>query len=82
MQNNFKGQKFLVTGCAGFIGSFVTEALLEKGAIVFGMDNLNTGSLGNIKHFLKQPHFKFIKGDYCNKNNVAMVVTGVRHFKH
>ena len=53
MPNNIKGKKFLVTGCAGFIGSFVTETLLTQEAIVYGIDNLDTGRVKNIQHLLR-----------------------------
>ncbi len=42
-------KRALVTGAAGFIGSHVTELLLESGYQVFGLDNLSTGTLGNLK---------------------------------
>lgn len=82
MQNKIKGQKFLVTGCAGFIGSFVTEALLEKGAYIYGIDNLNTGSLNNIKHLLKNKNFKFIKADFCDKKVLEKLVRKVDYIYH
>jgi len=40
----------LVTGAAGFIGSHLSEFLLDKGFSVVGMDNLITGDVGNIAH--------------------------------
>lgn len=82
MQNNLKKRTVLVTGCAGFIGSFVTETLLEKGAFVYGIDNLNTGSLENIKHLLKNPHFNFSKADFCNKNRLSKLVNNVDYIYH
>lgn len=82
MQNKIKGQKFLVTGCAGFIGSFVTEALLKKGGYVYGIDNLNTGSLNNIKHLLKDKNFKFTKEDFCNKKILEKLINKVDYIYH
>lgn len=78
----FKGQKFLVTGCAGFIGSHVTESLLNFGATVYGIDNLNTGSLKNIQQILKNPHFEFIKADFCNKKILEKLVNKVDYIYH
>ena len=40
----------LVTGAAGFIGSHLSEPLLERGFSVVGMDNLITGDVANIEH--------------------------------
>lgn len=82
MPTSFKNKKFLVTGCAGFIGSFVTDALLERGAIVFGIDNLNTGSVKNIEHLLKNPQFKFIKADFCNKRILSNLISQVEYIYH
>ena len=42
--------KALVTGGAGFIGSHLTEALLDQGHDVLILDNLSTGSIDNIAH--------------------------------
>lgn len=82
MRSDLKGKKVLVTGCAGFIGSFVTEALLAKGAYVLGIDNLNTGSLENIKHLLKNSHFDFIKADFCNKKITEKLIKKVDYIYH
>jgi dTDP-glucose 4,6-dehydratase len=40
----------VVTGGAGFLGSHLTDALLEKGHRVICVDNVETGSLANIEH--------------------------------
>ena len=41
MQNKVQGKKILVTGTAGFIGFHLAKALLEAGAGVVGLDNIN-----------------------------------------
>jgi UDP-N-acetylglucosamine 4-epimerase len=56
-------KRFLVTGCAGFIGQALVRRLLERDFDVVGLDNLSTGSSDVIKEFEKQRHFSFIKGD-------------------
>ena len=53
----------LVTGGAGFIGSNLCEVLLEFGARVKCLDNLSTGHKKNLKDFIDNPKFEFIKGD-------------------
>ena len=45
--------RVLITGGAGFIGSFLTEAYLEQGEEVYIIDDLSTGSLENIKHLVE-----------------------------
>lgn len=54
---------FLVTGGAGFIGSNLCEALLEKGNKVRCLDNLSTGKQANIDLFIDNPDYTFINGD-------------------
>jgi UDP-glucose 4-epimerase len=51
----------LVTGGAGFIGSHLTDKLIEKGYKVIVIDNLSTGRKNNIN-----PKAKFYKIDVCN----------------
>jgi len=53
----------LVTGGAGFLGSYVCERLLEEGHHVTCLDNLLTGRLVNIEHLMAREDFTFIEGD-------------------
>ena len=55
----------VITGAAGFIGSHLSEALLNKGYSVVGIDNLLTGDIDNIAH-LSSRDFLFIKHDVTN----------------
>ena len=55
-----------MTGGAGFIGSHLVDALLTKGINVSVFDNLTSGTLQNIKQWLNNPNFTFIKGDLPN----------------
>ena len=57
----------LITGGAGFIGSHLNDALLELGYKVTAFDNLSLGRLSNMENALKNPNFKFIKGDILDK---------------
>ena len=49
--------RVLITGGAGFVGSHLSEALLERGDEVFVLDNLSTGSIDNITHLKSHPRF-------------------------
>jgi UDP-glucose 4-epimerase len=55
--------RFFITGCAGFIGSSLTDRLISNGYDVVGVDNLSTGQLPFIKTALKSKKFNFYKGD-------------------
>jgi UDP-glucose 4-epimerase len=52
----------LVTGGAGFIGSHLCEALLERGHEVWALDDLSTGRLENLRTFAGHPSFRFLEG--------------------
>ena len=65
--------KILVTGCAGFIGSHVSERLLQEGYEVFGIDNLNdyydvNQKEENLKILSKYNKFTFKKDDIISTN--------------
>jgi dTDP-glucose 4,6-dehydratase len=68
-------ERIVITGAAGFIGSHLTEALLERGYQVIGIDNLLTGDTANIAH-LANRDFTFIKHDVTN----YIYVEGPVHF--
>ena len=56
-------KRILVTGGAGFIGSHLTDRLLEEGHEVICVDNLFTGTKRNIDHLHSHPRFEFIRHD-------------------
>ncbi len=58
-----KGKKIMVTGAAGFIGSNLTDTLLEEGAEVIGVDNMFNGRMENLAKAQKNPNFTFQKAD-------------------
>lgn len=64
----------LVTGGAGFIGSHLAEALLARGYEVAALDDLSTGNLGNIRHLLDHPRFRFILASMLDHNAVNEAV--------
>lgn len=59
-------KNILITGGAGFIGSFLCEKLLAQGNFVICVDNLFTGSKENIKNLFSNQNFKFIEHDIIN----------------
>ena len=63
MNIELSNKTILVTGGAGFIGSNLCEALLEKRNKVICFDNFATGKRENIKEFLEDPNFTLIEGD-------------------
>ena len=69
----------VITGAAGFIGSHLSEALLDRGYSVVGIDNLLTGDIDNIAH-LSGRDFLFIKHDVTNYITLDRPVDFVFHW--
>ena len=72
-------KRVVITGAAGFIGSHLSETLLDRGYSVVGIDNLLTGDTANIAH-LANRDFTFIKHDVTNYINVEGPVDAVLHW--
>jgi dTDP-glucose 4,6-dehydratase len=72
-------KRVVITGAAGFIGSHLSEALLDRGYSVVGVDNLLTGDTANIAH-LANRDFTFIKHDVTNYIYIEGPVYAVLHW--
>jgi len=66
--------KYLLTGGAGFIGSHLTEALLERGGSVCVVDDLSTGSIANIEHLKGRKGLKYVLDTVMNRSLMAELV--------
>jgi UDP-glucose 4-epimerase len=66
--------RVLITGGAGFVGSHLSEALLERGDEVFILDNLSTGSFDNVVHLKGNPRFHYTIESVTNEPVVAELV--------
>jgi UDP-glucose 4-epimerase len=74
--------KILVTGGAGFIGSHVTEAHLDRGDEVVAVDDLSTGRFENIEHFLENPRFGFVQADIPEWPDLAETIRETDRIYH
>jgi dTDP-glucose 4,6-dehydratase len=69
----------VVAGGAGFVGSWLCEALLDRGDEVVCVDNLLTGDRANIESLLGQPRFRFVRSDVCEPVDLEGPVDVVMH---
>ncbi|TKJ19991.1 MAG: hypothetical protein CEE43_13980 [Promethearchaeota archaeon Loki_b32] len=60
---SFEDKKVLVTGGAGFLGSWVCDVLIEQGAYCICLDNLSSGRPENVLHLMEKDNFRFINHD-------------------
>ena len=70
----------VVTGCAGFLASHLTDLLLARGHRVIGIDNFVTGSVDNISHLAGNRSFRFIEQDVTEYLFLNGPVDYVWHF--
>src|SRR3954454_9676079 len=66
--------RVLITGGAGFVGSHLAEALLDRGDEVFILDNLSTGSIDNVVHLKSNPKFHYTIDTVSNEPVLAELV--------
>ena len=67
-------KRYLITGGAGFIGSYLAEALLQRGDKVHVIDDLSTGAIGNIRHLKDNPNFGYTLDSITNESALAELV--------
>lgn len=72
----------LITGGAGFIGSHLSETLIEEGHQVVAIDNLSTGSYENIEHLVKNKKFTFVFDTIENTTVLDRIVSEVDLIYH
>lgn len=72
--------RILITGGAGFLGSHLSDHLLEVGHQVVGMDNFITGRPDNISHLLGQSRYNFVQYNVCDYLHIDGPLDAVMHF--
>jgi UDP-glucose 4-epimerase len=83
MLNKILNSHIVITGGAGFIGSYVTEELLKmQPARVVIIDNLIRGSYENMKTFINNPVVTFIQGDICDTQLLEQCIKGADYVFH
>ena len=82
MNIELSNKKILVTGGAGFIGSNLCEALLEKGNKVVCLDNFATGKRENLEVSLKDSNFTLIEGDIRKLEDCLKATEDVDYVLH
>lgn len=69
-------KRFIVTGCAGFIGSNLVDRLLENGHEVVGVDNLSTGLMRFLEGATANPRFRFVRTDLLDLPGLTAAFAG------
>ena len=74
--------RFLITGGAGFIGSHLAEAYVQRGDEVVILDNASTGDFANLAAIQDHPHVTCLHGSVCDPMLVDEACSGVDHIIH
>jgi UDP-glucuronate decarboxylase len=77
----FDGKHFLITGAAGFLGSWLAESLLVMGGQITGIDNLASGTMDNVNYLksIGKDRFTFLNHDISQPIDYASSVDYVMH---
>ncbi|UDY24975.1 UDP-glucuronic acid decarboxylase family protein [Nocardioides sp. Kera G14] len=79
MSVDLAGARVLVTGGAGFVGSWLCERLLDEGATVWAVDSFMTGSPDKVAHLVRRPGFTLVEADVSETIPDPGGVTHVMH---
>lgn len=82
MEDKISNSRILVTGGAGFIGSHLTDHLLDLGHKVIVLDNLSNGKLENLSLAIGNENFKFIEGSILDFDKCKEACQGVDVIYH
>ena len=74
--------KYFITGCAGFVGSNLTDRLLAEGHTVTGYDNFSTGQEEFVSSALQNKKFILIRGDVLDQPTLTDAMRGVDFVFH
>src|SRR3984893_12213759 len=69
-------KRAFVTGAAGFIGSNLVDRLLQSGIEVVGWDNYSTGQEAFLAGAIKEPSFRFVRGDNLDQSALTQAMEG------
>jgi UDP-glucose 4-epimerase len=74
--------KYLITGGAGFIGSHLTDRLIEQGHHVHVLDNLSTGQLDNVRHWVDHSRFTLTIGSVLDNHTLGQCIAECDRIVH
>jgi UDP-glucose 4-epimerase len=74
--------RFLITGCAGFIGSNLTDRILSLGHEVIGIDNFSTGQYRFLQEVIHHKNFKLLRVDLLDAESIKASFSGVTRVFH
>jgi UDP-glucose 4-epimerase len=80
--NELTGMRAFITGCAGFIGSSLTDRLLSSGCTVVGFDDFSTGQRRFLDSSAKNPGFRLVEGDLLDIGALRAAMRGAECVFH
>ena len=72
--NSTDGERILVTGGAGFIGSHLIDELAKSAKSVVVLDNLSTGNMANVSRLSEKTNFTFMHGDLLVPDDIKIAI--------